>query len=156
MTQGRRTIIYIRNLCCLDWPRSPWCAEQTKKILSSKCKYSNNPLIKIFLAWPVFWVLDASEPWFPVNRYQYTSHIPSPSPITLSKKKNKGSPPLLKTLRVCFKTAFKTCHCEGETKYIILQTPCPILPDILINWHLFTDTLLICSCKEGASIFNQT
>lgn len=94
---------------------------------------------------------------FLVNHYQYSSHIPSPSPITLSKSlKKKVSPPLLKTLRVCFKTAFKTCHCEGETKYTVLQTPCLILSDIVTNWHLFTDTLLICSCKEGASIFNQT
>lgn len=43
-----------------------------------------------------------------------------------------------------------------ETKYIILQTLCPILPDILTNWHLFTGILLIGSCKEGAAIFSQT
>lgn len=47
---------------------------------------------------------------FPVSCYQYTAHILlSPCP-----KKNKGSPPLLKTLRVCFKWTFKTCHCEGK------------------------------------------
>ena len=71
----------------------------------------------------------------PLSRYQYITHLPSLSPITLPKK-GRRSPPLLKTFRVCFKPAFKTSLWGTETKHIILQTPCPILPDILTSCHL--------------------
>lgn len=102
--------------------------------------------------WPGFQVLDTTSLWNIINIH----HAFHPLRLSPCPKKKKNFVPLLKTVGVCFKTAFKTCHCEGETKCIVLQTPCPILPDILTNWQLFTDTLLICTCKERASIFNQT